>query len=845
MNRTQFDDFFRAATTHTPFDYQRRLAEADGSGIAESLLIDVPTGLGKTAAVVMAWLWNLVEERPCPRRLVYCLPMRTLVGQTRGEVGKWLQALLEKADEIGLCANSRQELQWLAEHSPVVLMGGEDNEPKKADWDIWPEKPCLLIGTQDMLLSRALNRGYGMSCHRWPMHFGLLNSDCLWVMDEVQLMGPGLWTSGQLDWMRQKRFASMLPCWTWWMSATNSDGFLTTPDRGELRPRRFPFDQNEMPSLLRDAQRPCAFWGGPIAQPKSGRTAKSANTRTIPDDQFAANLAVAMIQNHQPGTLSLIVCNTVKTAQRVHGQLKMLDRDGFDLILLTSRFRKGDRREREKTLIDFEKERKVGSSANRSGLMCVATQVVESGVDVSACCLWTEIAPWPSIVQRLGRLNRDGRINNQARAFFFEVPAKAEKGARKTRIGPYSAEAVTNGKWLAGKLVDVCRDDASLRASSALTLLKQDEKISKKMAAALQPSLATFPRAVDVHGLFSTEPDVFGGFTDVSQYIRGDDPNSDVIVFWREFDPAKPPRADELAGPPFDLAEGCSVPVHRFGEFIGNGTGFVWDDKNGAWKKRRKKDLCPGMVIMLPRRAGGYDVSQGWTGMSQHKLDTAPPPGPFEEGFRGDPFSEIGEWVTLADHLADVRREADRIVTALQLPETIRPAIITSAGQHDIGKALDQWQDVLPYPAPKAAEKWAKAPFLFAVRPNTAGFDAARIEAALTAAEIRFRRAAPKPGSRLADCRLWHTSTKVRDTVDREVLSEIRSVAGVSSAWMVPFRPGLRHEAGSALVLWHQYFRQGASFPGLSIYLTAAHHGKVRTVLTARNKAGDECMRCS
>src|SRR5437762_12957048 len=28
-----------------------------------------------------------------------------------------------------------------------------------------------------------------MSRYRWPMHFGSLNNDCLWVMDETQLMG--------------------------------------------------------------------------------------------------------------------------------------------------------------------------------------------------------------------------------------------------------------------------------------------------------------------------------------------------------------------------------------------------------------------------------------------------------------------------------------------------------------------------------------------------------------------------------------------------------------------------------------------------------------------------------
>src|SRR5208282_199110 len=87
---------------------------------------------------------------------------------------------------------ARNELLWLVEHSPVVLMGGEELEPAKREWDLYPERPCILIGTQDMLLSRALNRGYGMSRYRWPMHFGLLNNDAVWVLDETQLMGVGV-----------------------------------------------------------------------------------------------------------------------------------------------------------------------------------------------------------------------------------------------------------------------------------------------------------------------------------------------------------------------------------------------------------------------------------------------------------------------------------------------------------------------------------------------------------------------------------------------------------------------------------------------------------------------------
>ena len=51
--------------------------------------LDIPTGLGKTAAVVLAWLYRRFGHpdksirRATPRRLIYCLPMRVLVGTNR------------------------------------------------------------------------------------------------------------------------------------------------------------------------------------------------------------------------------------------------------------------------------------------------------------------------------------------------------------------------------------------------------------------------------------------------------------------------------------------------------------------------------------------------------------------------------------------------------------------------------------------------------------------------------------------------------------------------------------------------------------------------------------------
>jgi ERCC4-related helicase len=49
MPAPDFAEFFKAATANTPYDYQRRLA-GDGAGRpCDSLLINIPTGLGKTA----------------------------------------------------------------------------------------------------------------------------------------------------------------------------------------------------------------------------------------------------------------------------------------------------------------------------------------------------------------------------------------------------------------------------------------------------------------------------------------------------------------------------------------------------------------------------------------------------------------------------------------------------------------------------------------------------------------------------------------------------------------------------------------------------------------------------
>ncbi len=204
-----YTDFFRRATGYRPFPYQELFAV--GTDLPD--IVKVPTGAGKTATAVLGWMWRrYYAEDPLrprtPTRLVYCLPMRVLVEQTLRNARNW-------AERLGL--EGRLQIH--------LLMGGEDPE----DWHLHPEKEAILVGTQDMLLSRALNRGYGASRFRWPIDFGLLSHDCLWVLDEVQLMGSGLATTVQLEAFRQI-FGTFSKSHSVWMSATFMRDWLATVD---------------------------------------------------------------------------------------------------------------------------------------------------------------------------------------------------------------------------------------------------------------------------------------------------------------------------------------------------------------------------------------------------------------------------------------------------------------------------------------------------------------------------------------------------------------------------------------------------------------------------------------
>ena len=700
-----FTEFFSKATSWLPYDYQIRMAESPDPPV----LLRVPTGAGKTEAAVLGWLYrrsghpDQKVQDATPRRLVYCLPMRTLVEQTVDRTERWLENL-GMTDLV----------------SVVTLMGGEPRE----QWYLYPEKPLIVVGTQDMLLSRALNRGYGSSPFMWPVEYGLLNNDCLWIMDEVQLMANGLPTSTQLAGLRQK-LETYGPTHSMWMSATVRPEWLSTVDHPAP-------SASQVLELSQDD----------MASPGLGKRHHArkivSEAAGISGNRYSRNMAEFIKERHKPGTLTLVILNTVERAQEVYRALNNPRQInlGAEKVLVHSRFRASEREKKQGAIT-------AAVDPSGPGMVVVATQAVEAGVDISAQTLITELAPWPSLVQRFGRCNRTGE-DEQGNIFWVDM------GERGQDTAPYNPEDIAPARKLMKAL-----EGKSAGPSDLEGLANSFEDIEH----------LTVIRRRDVVGLFDTTPDLSGSYLDVSQYVRGTDERS-VSVFWRNVLSESPPD-----GEPRPLhSETVAVPLGKSIEDYfkdGRRKAWAWDFIDDRWRQVQRRDIYPGMTLILDAAQGGYAPDTGWDPSNRNRVEPIPITATsMEDGHSSDPGStSLGKQVILSDHCRHVESAVKAVLDELpgwSIGPSIRDALELAALYHDAGKAHPAFQRMM------------------------------------------------------------------MDLPEGEELPLDQPPLAKSSSNRKNERRHFRHEIGSALAILEHGSRLDDQTRDLAAYLAAAHHGKVR-----------------
>lgn len=449
-----YSSFFENATGHAPYPYQEKVA----SSLFQNSLLKAPTGAGKTAAIIIAWLYSRqIQGASTPKRLVILEPMRTLVGQVLQESQRFVK-------NSGL-------VDRISVH---LLMGGSIDDR----WAAHPQKECIIIGTQDQILSRQLNRGYCCSRWQWPIHAAYLNQDCLFFVDETQLMGAGYSTTVQLQHLREA-LGIFGKAYTVWSTATPDTSVLQKyfPDLPSIAPAQEDYDHAHLsrklthPKALEQAQ---TRWDGQL-------------------ENFATSLTQEILQYHERGTLTLVVLNTV---DKVNAVRQVLANRKVPNTVLHSRFRKADRAN--------------WDLCNLSGIV-LATQVIEAGVDVDARLLFTDLCPWASFVQRAGRCGRQGIGDS----FIYWIDALDIEGILKPYELPELQESRQRLKGLS---------DASIK-----TLLTIEPPPPPNQGKYLSPET--------LHELFDNHPRT--GNQDIAPYVR-DAIYRDLEVAWRDFD-GEPP----------------------------------------------------------------------------------------------------------------------------------------------------------------------------------------------------------------------------------------------------------------------------------------------------------------
>lgn len=641
---TDFSAFVRQATAtdenpdgHQPYPYQERLA---AEGFPD--VINVPTASGKTVAAVLPHAYRLLHgstevRAATPRRLVLVLPTRGLIEQAGADVARWLSNL-GLSDEVAV----------------HVLQGGQPDKHALHSWRLDMAKPAIIIGTVDMVISRLLMRGYGLTRGVYPIDAALMANGTHFVVDEVQLAQQGTVTLRQIQAFR-KLFGTFEPTGLTVMSATVDPGILDTVD-----------NSTQYMSVVQLSSEDRASHLGQRLEAQ--RTVRHANA---PMDKLAMG-------EHREGTLTLVIVNSVKTAMDLHKTITKAAA-GVETMLLHSRFRGTERSQQMSRLKEL-------AGPESGGAIIISTQVIEAGVDIDATTLITEAAPWPSLVQRAGRCNRNGHLEpGEATIWWTESDGK----------GPYDK-------------VVVAAATERLQALEGESLTAE-EFHSRGQDLPTEPFLPRVLRRRDMVELFDTTPDLAGADVDVRPYIREDD-DTDVQVawlpteWWQRFetpkDPTAPRQKPDLPSP----ADRCAVPIAEAKKFVKDHAELVkvFDPAADRYVTARMDLVKPQSLLLVDQSVGRYTAERGFD--STEKSFDAPEavhPRARERREGGDAEGDESgtlnntRWLSLEQHLNETRDHAQTLVAAMDNPDLsprLQAAVVVAAYLHDLGKAHDRWQ---------------------------------------------------------------------------------------------------------------------------------------------------------
>ena len=548
-SHTFFDDF-KSLTGAVPFDWQRRLfCDYFAKGDIPSAL-DIPTGLGKTSVMTL-WYLALKAGATLPRRLVYVVDRRAVVDQAT-----------TVADQI-------QEKLQDSELRVSTLRGQHvDNREWLAD----PATPAIIVGTVDMIGSRLLFSGYGVSRKMRPYHAGLLGADTLVVLDEAHLVPPFekllRTVEGEADMLgpRMEEDRKIVPRFR--LLSLSATGRNDAADEKSKVFRLFPEDRIDEVVEARLSAR------------------KRLSIRPFGDQgKLVAELVERAwrLGTEQGPTRVLIYCDrredAVQVKKKIDGKGKKPQFNPVSELLV------GGRRvfEREKLSDWLEKYGFLGDAKDspKQPSFLIATSAGEVGVDLDADHMVCDLVEWERTVQRLGRVNRRGKGDA-----CIEVIAAPRP---KERPEDWENRSIRLRKPLDSLRCIISGDERDASPGAILELKERAEKDSELQEAIEEAMTPTPLRPALTRALVDawsmTSLDEHTGRPDIQPWLRGweEDQKPQTTVIWRKYLPV---RADGAETPQKEIKAFFEAAPPHTSEKLETETYRVVD-----WLEKRTKQL--------------------------------------------------------------------------------------------------------------------------------------------------------------------------------------------------------------------------------------------------------------
>lgn len=512
MPRFDFDTAFEALAGYPPFPWQRRLFGLLASGCLPSA-VDIPTGLGKTDVMAL-WLLALAGGTLLPRRLVYVVDRRAVVDQATAFAVRIRDTLCCRDDLDPV----RRALGLDGRPLPISTLRGRYRDNR--EWLEDPAAPAIVVGTVDMVGSRLLFSGYGVSRRMWPYEAGLMGCDTLVVLDEAHLARP---FHRLLQTIEKKRSVFSGPA----ASPGLPPLFRMLPLSATLCGEEESFrlnDEDRENGIVR--KRLNAVKALSIENLESGGKQDDALAGAFAERAWRLAQEETAVGDRPPRIV--IYCDRRSVAEKVETSLKKRIKEEepeAKAILFV-----GGRRvhEREEAAGDLKTHGLIADSAAAPSapVFLVATSAGEVGVDLDADHMVCDLVAWERMVQRLGRVNRRGA--GAAQVLVIDQGPPEEKASSKDGIARHKAVR---------KLLEALpRAETGDRDASPAALSRLREEVSAgeiEMASTPMPLYPALSRPlVDAWAMTSLAEHT--GRPEVTPWLRGwvdDEPQ--MTIAWR------------------------------------------------------------------------------------------------------------------------------------------------------------------------------------------------------------------------------------------------------------------------------------------------------------------------